>query len=339
MRPLRRWFVTATQWPGRLAVLTAVAITLACTAPATYLVDRADVTIQVRSDGAIVVREVWTVRFNKAGQSLFRRRIPLERADALAFESAALDGTSMKPGRHGETELEVDADGDLDVVWTFPSSGRLTHVIELAYRATGAVAVRGNRGIVRQTAVPAGRTFSIERANVRLAVDPGMHHFDGAGIAEAGWVVVRTGDGIAAERTGLAPPDGAIVLAEVAIDPAVIAEPSWQRYEDWTRDLIPAFVSGGLFILVIGAGVLWIIRFQYPRARAGSDPRSSAETRERDAVRAGLRTSGYVAVVLSAALAVVTWLTLRHFGWWPMSLPLSIFIVGVVFLGVRKTIV
>ncbi len=245
--------------------------------------------------------------------------------------SASIDGARIEPGSHGNTALDVDDGDSLTVVWTFPASPNATRAFELVYRANGAVAVRGGRGTIRYVAVPDGRTYPIEKATVQLAVDPEMHRFDGAGIAEAGWTVSRTADGIAAERTGLAPTEGATVMAEVGIDPAVIAEPSWQRYQDWTDDLIPAFVSGGLFILVIGGGVLWIVRFQYPRRRRDAGPLTEAEDRERSAVRAGLRTSGLVAVVLSVVLAFVTWLTLSHFGWWPMSLPVSILAVGLCF--------
>ena len=332
--------LAAVAWPrpSALALATLVSAS-ACASPPPFSVSLAEVVLSVRPDGAIDVREAWTVRFTDAGPSRFDRRVALERSDALVFESASLDGTVIPPGEQGDNAVEVNDDRDLRIAWTFRASDTATHVFGLAYRAAGAVAVRGSRGSIRQVAVPAGRAFSIEHANVRFAVDPGMHRFDGAGIAEAGWTVSRTSDGIAGERSGLAPADGATVMAEVAIDPAVIAEPSWQRYEDWTRDLIPAFVSGGLFILVVGGGVLWIVRFQYPRLKGGQKPPTDAEARDRQAVRAGLRTSGHVAVVLSAVLAVVTWLTLSHFGWWPMSLPISIFVVGVVFVGVSKRIV
>jgi hypothetical protein len=91
-------------------------------------------------------------------------------------------------------------------------------------------------------------------------------------------------------------------------------------------------------MLVIGAGVLWIVRFQYPRRRPPVAI-SEAEERERAAVRSGLRLTGVVSIALSGVLALVTWLTLSHFGVWPMSLPVSILLIGVVFLLVGKRIV
>ena len=317
----------------------AVIAASACGPAASWSVQRVEVALRVQPAGSIDVRETMSVRFNGPDSSRFERKIALERADSLAFVSASIDGARIEPGSHGNTALDVDDGDNLAVVWTFPPSPNATRAFELVYRANGAVAVRGSRGTIRYVAVPDGRTYSIEEATVQLAVDPEMHRFDGAGIAEAGWTVSRTADGIAAERSDLAPTEGATVMAEVGIDPAVIAEPSWQRYQDWADDLIPAFVSGGLFILVIGGGVLWIVRFQYPRRRRDAGPLSEPEDRERSAVRTGLRTSGLVAVVLSVVLGFVTWLTLSHFGWWPMSLPVSILAVGLVFLGVGKRFV
>ena len=321
-----------------LGLAFAILAVSACGPAPSLSVQRVDVTLGVRPDGAIDVRETLAVQFESPDATHFERRVALERADSFRFESASIDGTRIEPGSQGSTTLDVNDRRDLRVVWTFPPSSA-TRVFDLVYRANGAVAVRGNRGTIRHVAVPAGRAYRIERATVNLAVDPDMHQFEGAGIAEADWTVSRTRDGIAGERTGLAPTDGATVMAEVGIDPAVIAEPSWQRYGDWTRDLIPAFVSGGLFILIIGGGVLWIVTFQYPRRKVGTAPLTATEVLERTAVRTGLRTSGLVAVVLSLVLAVVTWLTLSHFGWWPMSLPVSILAVGLVFVAIARRFV
>jgi hypothetical protein len=321
------------------ACLAAVVFASACAAPASFSVPQFDVAVSVWPDGSIEIHETITVKFPESDGTRFERRIPLERADSLSFQSAALDGTSLTPGQTGETSLDVDDGPGLRATWTFPPAPNTTRVFEVVYHANGAVAVRGARGTIRQTVIPSERLYNVEAARVRLAVDRRLHLFDGAGIAEAGWDVSRTSDGIAAERAGLPPAEGATVMAELGIEPALIAEPAWQRHEEGGRDLIPAFVSGGLFILVIGAGVLWIVRFQYPRRPAGAAALTEADLRERTTVRTGLRTTGYVAIALSGVLAIVTRLTLSHFGWWPMSLPVSILIVGVVFLAVGRRFV
>jgi hypothetical protein len=305
-----------------------------CGAPAEVSVSRADVVTTVRPDGAIDVRETLHVVLAGAGTARFERRIPGRRADALEFQSASLDGTTLEPG----ASLDVEAGRDLRVVWTAVPANT-PHVVELAYRARGAVAVRGARGLIQFAALPADRRYAIDRATVRLAVDASLHRFEGAGIAEAGWTVAHTEDGIAGERLNLPAVEGATFMAEVGIDTATLTEPAWQRYGDWSRDLQPAWIAGGLFMLVIGAGVLWIIRFQYPRPARGAPPFDEAQARERQGVRAGLRTTGLVSIVFSGVVGVVTWLTLSQFGWWPMSLAVSIFLIGVLFVAVARRIV
>lgn len=320
-----------------IAGLAAAAI--ACESPAAFSVDRIDVSLGVRPDGAIAVRQTTTVRFDAASPVRFEQRIARERAESLTFEFASIDGLLVQPNQSGDASLVVDDGDGLTVQWTFPGKPGAPRMIELAYRANGAVAVRGARGVIRYTAIPANRAYGAGTASVRLGVDPSLHLYDGAGIAEAGWAMVRTADGVAGERAPLAAGDSATVMAEVAIDTATVREPEWQQYEDWATELIPAFVSGGLFILVIGAGVLWIIRFQYPRPRAGAAPFTDVQLHERRAVRSGLRTTGVVAVVLAVVLAPVTRWTLSQYGWWPMCLAGSIVIVGVVFLAVSRRIV
>jgi uncharacterized ion transporter superfamily protein YfcC len=118
-----------------------------------------------------------------------------------------------------------------------------------------------------------------------------------------------------------------------------IEDPETGNVDVFNSGSLFSAIDVALFILVIGGGVLWIVRFQYPRRRRDAGPLTESEDRERSAVRAGLRTSGLVSVVLSVVLALVTWLTLSHFGWWPMSLPASILIVGLVFLAVGRRFV
>jgi hypothetical protein len=241
----------------------------------------------------------------------------------------------LEAGKDSSPALAIDGRRGLEVTWTFPASfpaGRAT--LDWSYQATGTLAVRGARGRLEQVVLPSDRMFQPAVSRIRVVVPLGMHVFEGTGIAEAGWTVSRTADGIVAERSNAPGGEAATIVAELGVDPARLIEPTWQRYADWAADLVPAFVAGGLFILVIGAGVLWIIRFQYPRRTA-----SDADREERAAVRRGLRATGVVAVALAAVLAGVTWATLSHFGPWSQAVPLSVFVVGVVFLSVAERIV
>jgi hypothetical protein len=305
----------------------------ACGGGADYTAERADVVAEVRPDGSVDIREALTIRFD-SGATRFTRDVDLDRADDVEWLGTSVDGRAIEPGAPAEVTVTVANDDGLTVTWTFTAIESASRTFELAYRVRGAVAVRGRRGALVQTLLPTGRPYRIEASRVRLVVPAGMRVFDGtAGVAEAGWTVVAESTGITAERTNLGVDDGATVMAEVSIDPGVIVEPEWQRYTEWTTELIPAFMAGGLFILVIGAGILWIIRFQYPRRRADG-ARAATDDEERRVVRAGLRTGGLAVAAFAVVLSGVVWVALGHFGAWPLALPVAMFVVGVVFVVV-----
>jgi hypothetical protein len=323
---------------GRPAALLALSLAgwlaPACGLPRDLPADRLDVALRVRPDGAVDVAERWTIRPSDGRPAVFERRIAGERADRIAFVEASADGRILEPGGAGEAggRLQVSDGRALDVTFTVPPRAEGGgHVLELTYRAEGAVAVRGARGTLRHVVLEGPRTSPIASMHVSLEVPPDQHVFDGTGIAEAGWSVTRTPTGIAAERRDVGPGDRATVVAELSIDTSAVTEPAWQRHEEWSGLLVPAFLSGGLFILVVGAGILWIIRFQYPSRPRGADVR--ADDRERRAARAGLRTGGIAAVAVAVALSGVAWLTLGHLGFWPLAVPVSVLIVGLTFLA------
>ena len=316
-----------------------------CAARPMVSVEELDVVVRVQPNGSVEVQEQLELRF--AGDTpvdRFERDIRLERADEVIFLSASTDGRPIERDGTGDVRVDVVERPHLSVTWIFPPASSGSRTVGLRYLARGAVAISGSRGSLRQAVIPSGRPYAIAVGRVVLEVPADAHVFDGTGIAEPGWDVSRLPRGISAERHGIAPADGATVVAEISVDRARVAEPTWQHHQDWARQLVPAFISGGLFILVIGAGILWIVRFQYPRrqskrAAAGRPGPIDDDDQERQSVRAGLRTGGLVAIGLGGVLAGVTWLTLGHLGLWPMALPVSIFLVGVVFVALARTYV
>ena len=108
------------------------------------------------------------------------------------------------------------------------------------------------------------------------------------------------------------------------------SRPLAERHQVQARNLTPAFLSGGLFILVIGAGVLWIVRFQYPvKAR-------DTAAAEREEVRRGLWYAGLACIGLGLLTALAVRGLLGHLGVWPQALAVSILLVGIVFLIVHR---
>jgi hypothetical protein len=313
---------------ARAVVATALCLAAACAAPQPRAVaDTFTASLQIHPDGRVDVQEDMTVRLGH-GATVFERRITPIRADAVEFVSAAMDG---RPLDRGAGVLDVDAGTSLRVRWTVAADAG-THEFSLRYQTANAIEIHGHRGHVRLTLLDAARQFDVRAATFSVLPPPGVSLEERSGMAEAGWTVARAAAGVSAERHDLAAADTATVAVELPIDPSVMKDPTWQMNEERATQFAPAFISGGLFILVVGVGILWIVRFEHPKRRTDDEA-------ERRVVRRGLRLGGLACVVLSGAAAVVTWLFLAQYGLPPLVIPASIFIVGIIFLAIAGVIV
>jgi hypothetical protein len=316
---------------GALLVTLVLVSAAGCRTPpaiAGATVDRFDVDLTVEMSRDVLVREDLAIRLD-AGADRFERRVSTTRADGLTFVSAAADGRPVTPG-DGTLSLSEANGPFLDASWRFdPSSGR-SHDVTLVYRASGALAVNDQRGRLEWPAVPAERTSPIASGGVTLHVVEGVSLFHPSGMAERGWTVTRTTDGIRAGREGIAPGEQGTVLAEVSI-PETLPEPHWQFSGDRQREFIPAFISAALFILVCGAGAVWMIRLQHPRrnrTRGSNDSGTSAE--EWADMLGGLHRAAYICLVAGVATGILMWIWLARFGPWQLAVPASIILVAVV---------
>ena len=185
---------------------------------------------------------------------------------------------------------------------------------------------------MRLRVLDASREFDVVHARLIVQPPAGVHLDDASGIAEAGWTVTRVGNGMAGDRQGLDPEERATIAAALPVDVTRMTDPVWQLDEERAGQFAAAFLSGGLFILIVGAGVLGIVRFEHPRGRTGDEA-------ERRVVRRGLLLGGAACVLLSGAAAAATSLALGRYGPWPMAIPLSILVVGLLFAGFSRRIV
>jgi hypothetical protein len=313
---------------GGLLVIAGFCATFSgCAPPTPTVVDRFEVTIQVAPDGTADIDERITIPADRVTGS-FERVVAPGRLDGLEFVSVSIDGTTAS-----SAAVTVDPSGQVfRVAWRLDHTD-VPRILGLRYRATGVLGVFGRRGQFEWPAIPIARTYPIAAARLDLTVPPGVVRLGAWGLAEAGWQVTALPNGIAAERGAVPPDQGATVLAEMAVDPARIAEPRWQHDAALGRQLVPAFISGGLFILTIGAGVVWLIRFEassHARESAGQSSGEQSRTTE------GLYVAGLVCLIFGLALAVVTHLTLSRYGAWSMAIPGGVLLVGLLFVLTGK---
>ncbi len=149
--------------------------------------------------------------------------------------------------------------------------------------------------------------------------------YDPSGMAERGWSVTRLTSGITAERNQLAPNDAGTILAKFSLRTAGMTEAAWQLDADRAHEFGPAFLSAGVFIVVTGIGVLWILWFHHPRALPREDPRLVpgllASRVERMAIARDLARAGWVTLVVAAVLAAVAYAIAARYGLSVYALP------------------
>ncbi|MCC7008954.1 MAG: DUF2207 domain-containing protein [Acidobacteria bacterium] len=311
---------------GRAAMLAALGAVACRPAPAALL-ERLDVHVGVTADGGVEVVETATARFPVAG-AVFERAIDGTWADEMSLMSATIDGAPLAAA--GDVQFAASAGKALGVRVTARGPSTVAREIALRYRVEGGVGLEGPRGLLTLPIVRADRREAIGHVTGTLELPIGIEPLDGSGVAEAGWTVERRPRGLFAARDSLPPGEGATLMAQFEIQRGAVPEPAWQRHQVQARNLAPAFISGGLFILVIGAGVLWIIRLQYAtKAR-------DAVVAERAEVRRGLWFAGLACLGLALLTAIAAHWLLGHLGPWPQALPISIFVVGAGFLVVHR---
>ena len=257
----------------------------------------------------------------------------------------------------------------LDLTWTLPAGKNASHELAMAYTAQNAIELSGIRGLLEWRVLLPRRDFDVQHVEVTVNLPEGAVFLQDPWMDESGWVVTRQSHGLAAAKDSVFFNESATVGAEFTIDKMSPAKPQWQSDQEFSDEFVPAFIAAALFILVTGAGILIMLRIRHPpwrvaagqaaphddavvadmtpamraallRGRAGGRYRravtadlEAAGFFDRDRVRTSrdLRTAGWVVMIFGAAVWVATSLTITQFGAWPLLVPWSILMVGLMF--------
>lgn len=290
-------------------------------APAATLVD---VALTVARDGSLQVQETIRLQIDQPITS-FRRASPALHHDGISDVRATLDGVDVAQSS-GSISVRSAGQDHLDVRWTFPPLTG-SHTFGLTYRAAGGVAVSGIRGTVSWMAMPAERNLDIGTMNVSIALPEGVVQIGDPWVMEAGWAVSREPLGMRATRTDVPAGEGVHVGSEFTIDTLKLPQPDWQYHEARSDEFRLAFLSGGVFLLVVAAGIVVMIRLRL----AGIEP-GSARAVEQSATARGLRITAIVTMAAGVAGWFLVQQTLGTYGPWPYALPICTLLSGAVFL-------
>jgi hypothetical protein len=271
--------------------------------------------LALRPGGVLDVEETLTIPAG-AGRGRLIHRGVADRHDGVSSVSAMVDGRAPVAG-DGPGQVAINAGRALDVTWVPPGSSAPA-VLSLGYQASGTVHVAGLRGTFAWRALSPGRTFSIQSARVTLILPAGTTTVSDIRMEEPGWALTRTDDRAVAEKANVGAEEPATVVVQFVVEAGSIARPVWQENMERGQLLVPAFISAGLFILVVGLGALVMVRLQSP----------GWSVQERETARKGLRGGGLAIMVFGALAALVFPVFFGQFGRAPMAIPISIMVVG-----------
>jgi hypothetical protein len=230
-------------------------------------VERHSLTLNLLVDGSVEVRETLVARFGGEPVSSFERHVARERADAFFDAHAAVDGRPVD-GSGDPVKAVVDGGDALSVRWEFPPLSDGTREFTLEYRASNAVSVHGANGVLHWPLVPLEPGYAVESSEVNLTVPSGTVFMEPPGIqTTAEWTGTPGPQGLVASRTGPGGDVPAMLVVRLAADTLSLAEPLWQYEAARNEQLMPAWSSGGLFMVVIGLGAIWMLRVQFPNHR------------------------------------------------------------------------
>jgi hypothetical protein len=288
-------------------------------------VEGMDVALAVRPDGHAQVSEHLTVQTADPAATSFRRRVPVWKHDGVADVIATMPSAPV-------------AGPTLDVGWTFPPEAHATYQLDVTYTAANVVGISGIRGTLSWSVLPAHRDWDASAVTVRVELPDSAILLQDPWVEESGWTVTRMPHGMTATRAKVSASESATIGLEFTIDGMTPSTPQWQADQEFSDEFVPAFVSAALFILVIGAGVLILLRIKHPVWRVRPDApdtlQSGADESEwTTAVRDArdLRRAAVAIIVFGLAAWAGTALTVRQFGAWPLVVPWSVIVVGVLF--------
>ena len=253
-----------------LALLTVLIVSPAAAQSATYW-ERFDVSIEVRSNGDLLVTEDQSLRFGERARHGFRE-IPLDRVEQIVDLSVSEPGPPVPPGPEcipgGAIHLlQTSSDGgDLLLDWWFPATAGASRTFSIQYRVVGGLRYYEAGDQVYWQAVYADRPFPVQssQVTVNLPQDIAPSDLQAAGYPE-NLVSHDQVDPRTVRFSARNLPAGTGLVARVQFPHGIVSgsPPAWQaaadlrdQYDDNVRPIVNLFL-GALGLLIAIGGSLW----------------------------------------------------------------------------------
>lgn len=266
------------------------------------------VTIDVRPDGSLDVVERITLRVGGTPATWFERRVPGRYTDGLTDVAAFIDGRRVETLTDGLGVRLRQRSGalggmDIDARWQFAPTTNGERTIELRYRALHVLAREAAGPHLVWHALPTSHTYPIDDAEVTVRAPDGalavaLEVHGGQMQPATSWA-----DGLVVTQRALRSNDGITVDVTFSADTIRPVEPNWVAVVERQQKLMPAFLTAGITLLVIGAGTLIMIRIRTSR---GGHPGAESASPAGD-----LSTAPAMATSLVSGGQTSSWLSLQ----------------------------
>lgn len=233
--------------------------------PPSPTVNRYDVRLALLPDGSVQVRETIGLTVGP-GVTQFVRDVAKDRVDTFFAVAAQFDGRTPPQGTE-PGQVSISHAGPLHVRWRFPQGTTGAHTLTLTYRAAGVIGVQGAQGSLRWHLLPPDHAYPIGASHVELDVPPGAVITGTPGIEAYGWTMAYKNGGLVADKSAIPAGETAVIRTDLAVNSLALAEPDWQYERKRAQDLTPTFIAAGLFLPVVGVGILLMVWLQYPTRR------------------------------------------------------------------------
>jgi hypothetical protein len=312
--------------------------------------------LDLRGDGTLRVRQRAVVEFASDSPGRFALPTPDGQVDDVTDVVATMDGAAFRQGQGDGTYTWGDR-----IAWHFSPPGPGPHEFTLEYVAHGVMALRGARGSVVWPVAPTGGV-PVELAAVRLTLPEGAVPVEPPSVTDDSWTVRQDGVVTVMEGRAAGGAELPLIRTELVLDDLTVREPRWQFNQERGAELTPAFIAAGLFLVVVGVGIVWMVRAQYrrmPPDPAGPRPPVDAATAallarrpsmrgvsrqqcadlvsaglvdsDRLLAAGGLRIAGGVVLLLALGLGIVVPPVVNRFGPWPVAIPAGLLVVAAMF--------
>ncbi len=266
-----------------LVLLGALLFALPAGAAKSYRAATFDVDVTVLDDGSLEVTESIRFVFEGGPFTYVFRALPTEFSDAVVVTEALMDGAVLPEGTEAG-QVEIEADGPINVTWHFAPTSDSTHTFTLRYRVEGTVYREAGADVLAWQCLPNEHDYPIESASCRIDYPAGIPLLEEPRVTEGEARVEMSDSAAAFTREGVEP-DGTFVVRLRFPEGSLLDElPQWQQREREIASYAPYFGWPAAALLVLGVVGVVLTWRRYRRSRP--EPAPSVRLHELPADRA-----------------------------------------------------